>query len=199
MEKKRAKNLIEFIKSQENQENQNLSQILELVNNDSNQQQNKLIYYVNFTSFLRLIQEKQNNIINQLSSISQIDDSNIIKGKINLISSCRDNLKNLYELEHEKNIQFINQQNIDLAEQLDKINIANKDDFTDIIKNSGFFNIHNIKLIGSIIDFKLLSNNMVKDLQKRGMNFVGSTIIYAFMQAIGMVNDHLSDCFLCPK
>ncbi len=34
-----------------------------------------------------------------------------------------------------------------------------------------------------------------KDLKKRGFNFVGSTIIYAHMQAVGMVNDHLMDCF----
>ncbi len=35
-----------------------------------------------------------------------------------------------------------------------------------------------------------------KDLKKRGMNFVGSTIIYAYMQAVGMVNDHLTDCWI---
>ena len=40
-----------------------------------------------------------------------------------------------------------------------------------------------------------LSNNISKDLKKRGMNFVGSTIIYAYMQSIGMVNDHQMDCF----
>ncbi len=34
-----------------------------------------------------------------------------------------------------------------------------------------------------------------KSLQKRGFKFVGSTICYAFMQAVGMVNDHLTDCF----
>jgi len=36
---------------------------------------------------------------------------------------------------------------------------------------------------------------MSKDLRKRGFNFVGPTICYAFMQAVGMVNDHLVDCF----
>lgn len=41
-----------------------------------------------------------------------------------------------------------------------------------------------------------LSDKISKDLKKRGMNFVGSTIVYAFMQATGMVNDHTSDCFL---
>jgi DNA-3-methyladenine glycosylase I len=39
------------------------------------------------------------------------------------------------------------------------------------------------------------SDAMSKDLQKRGFTFVGSTICYAFMQAVGMVNDHTVDCF----
>ncbi|MEZ4704808.1 MAG: DNA-3-methyladenine glycosylase I [Bdellovibrionota bacterium] len=39
------------------------------------------------------------------------------------------------------------------------------------------------------------SDRMSKDLKKRGCSFVGSTICYAFMQATGMVNDHLVDCF----
>jgi len=40
-----------------------------------------------------------------------------------------------------------------------------------------------------------LSEKISRDMKKRGMNFVGPTIIYAFMQAIGMVNDHTNDCF----
>ncbi len=40
-----------------------------------------------------------------------------------------------------------------------------------------------------------LSDKLSKDLKKRGCNFVGSTICYAFMQAVGMVNDHTIDCF----
>lgn len=47
------------------------------------------------------------------------------------------------------------------------------------------------------------SRAMSKDLQQRGFRFVGPTICYAFMQAVGMVNDHLIDCFrhreLAPK
>jgi DNA-3-methyladenine glycosylase I len=39
------------------------------------------------------------------------------------------------------------------------------------------------------------SDAMSKDLKRRGFTFVGSTICYAFMQAVGMVNDHLVDCF----
>lgn len=42
------------------------------------------------------------------------------------------------------------------------------------------------------------SDAMSKDLKRRGFNFVGSTICYAFMQAVGMVNDHLTSCFRYP-
>lgn len=41
----------------------------------------------------------------------------------------------------------------------------------------------------------LISDQMSKDLKKRGFKFVGSTICYAFVQAVGMVNDHTTDCF----
>jgi len=43
------------------------------------------------------------------------------------------------------------------------------------------------------------SDAMSKDLKKRGFTFVGSTICYAFMQAVGMVNDHTVDCFRYGK
>jgi DNA-3-methyladenine glycosylase I len=39
------------------------------------------------------------------------------------------------------------------------------------------------------------SDALSKDLKRRGFNFVGSTVIYAYMQAVGMVNDHAADCF----
>ncbi len=41
----------------------------------------------------------------------------------------------------------------------------------------------------------VISDAMSKDLKKRGFTFVGTTICYAYMQATGMVNDHLTDCF----
>lgn len=43
-----------------------------------------------------------------------------------------------------------------------------------------------------------LSKEISKDLKKRGFSFVGPTIVYAFMQAVGMVNDHITSCF-CYK
>jgi DNA-3-methyladenine glycosylase I len=43
-----------------------------------------------------------------------------------------------------------------------------------------------------------LSDTISRDLVRRGFRFVGSTIIYAFLQAVGVVNDHTRGCFLCP-
>jgi len=45
----------------------------------------------------------------------------------------------------------------------------------------------------------LISEKISQDLKKRGFNFVGPTICYAFMQAIGMVNDHAIGCFMHGK
>ena len=44
-----------------------------------------------------------------------------------------------------------------------------------------------------------ISEKLSQDLKKRGFNFVGPTICYALMQAIGMVNDHTSNCYLYSK
>ncbi|MFC4992409.1 DNA-3-methyladenine glycosylase I [Rubritalea tangerina] len=41
-----------------------------------------------------------------------------------------------------------------------------------------------------------LAESISKDLKKRGFNFVGPTIIYAYMQSIGMIDDHTTDCFI---
>ena len=44
-----------------------------------------------------------------------------------------------------------------------------------------------------------ISEKLSQDLKKRGFNFVGPTICYALMQAVGMVNDHTSDCFMYQR
>lgn len=51
------------------------------------------------------------------------------------------------------------------------------------------------KSMGDVPSKTPTSDAMSKDLKRRGFRFVGSTICYAFMQAVGMVNDHLVDCF----
>jgi DNA-3-methyladenine glycosylase I len=43
------------------------------------------------------------------------------------------------------------------------------------------------------------SDALSRDLKKRGMTFVGTTIIYAYMQAVGLINDHAADCFRAVK
>ncbi|MFA8300431.1 MAG: DNA-3-methyladenine glycosylase I [Hyphomicrobiales bacterium] len=58
--------------------------------------------------------------------------------------------------------------------------------------------INNIKTLQDLPASTELSDKISKDLKKRGMNFVGSTIIYAFMQAVGLVDDHEVNC-ICRK
>ncbi len=54
---------------------------------------------------------------------------------------------------------------------------------------------NNWKTLREIPDKTELSEKISKDLKKRGFRFIGPTIVYAFMQAVGMVNDHIFDCF----
>jgi len=51
------------------------------------------------------------------------------------------------------------------------------------------------RALGEIPSSTPESNALNKDLKRRGFRFVGSTICYAFMQAVGMANDHVVDCF----
>lgn len=59
--------------------------------------------------------------------------------------------------------------------------------------------INNPKNMSKIPIFTPLSEKISKDLKKRGFSFIGKTIIYAFMQAVGMVDDHIADCFCKTK
>ena len=64
----------------------------------------------------------------------------------------------------------------------------------------GFVNykpiINNFKKLSDLPASTIISEKMSEDLRNRGFNFVGPTICYAFMQAVGMVNDHTIDCFM---
>lgn len=51
------------------------------------------------------------------------------------------------------------------------------------------------KILGEIPAYTQISTSMSKELKKRGFSFIGPTICYAFMQSIGMVNDHVINCF----
>jgi len=59
--------------------------------------------------------------------------------------------------------------------------------------------VNKLKHVGEVQAKTDISDAISKDLKKRGFNFVGSTIMYAFMQATGMVNDHLTTCFRYPE
>jgi len=79
--------------------------------------------------------------------------------------------------------------------------------FLKIQKEFGSFASYSWQFVGGrpiINEWKTLKNIPAKtcesdafsaDLKKRGFKFLGSTIIYAHMQAVGMVNDHMKDCF----
>ena len=85
--------------------------------------------------------------------------------------------------------------------------VVNAIAFLEVQKEFGSFNdyiwsfvngkpvVNKWKSIGEIPTNIELSSEISKDLKKRGFKFVGSTIIYAYMQATGMVNDHTIDCF----
>jgi len=85
--------------------------------------------------------------------------------------------------------------------------VANARQFLDVAATHGTFDQyiwqfvdgntiqHRFRSLGQIPATTRESDAMSKDLRSRGFRFVGSTICYAFMQAAGMVNDHVVDCF----
>lgn len=89
--------------------------------------------------------------------------------------------------------------------------IQNAKAFLQVQKEFGSFDayiwrfVNGRPIVNSWSDFKKIpprtaeSDAMSKDLKKRGFKFIGSTICYAFMQAVGMVNDHLVGCFRYRK
>ncbi len=86
--------------------------------------------------------------------------------------------------------------------------IINAQKFLEVKKEFGTFDkyiwqfvnhrpiINKFKSLKELPAFTDESDKMSKDLKKRGFKFVGSTICYAYMQACGMVNDHVTGCFL---
>src|SRR3989338_3081545 len=59
--------------------------------------------------------------------------------------------------------------------------------------------INKYKNLANIPSSTSLSDRLSKDLKNRGFSFAGSTICYAFLQSVGVVNDHLTDCFTRKK
>ena len=55
--------------------------------------------------------------------------------------------------------------------------------------------INSFQKLNEIPAYTDLSQKISKDLKQKGFRFVGPTVVYSYMQAIGMVNDHLESCF----
>jgi DNA-3-methyladenine glycosylase I len=55
--------------------------------------------------------------------------------------------------------------------------------------------VHHYEKMEDVPAKTVLSDNIARDLKKRGFSFVGSTIIYAYLQACGLVNDHITSCY----
>jgi DNA-3-methyladenine glycosylase I len=89
--------------------------------------------------------------------------------------------------------------------------IGNARAFLDIQKEYGSFDaflwsyvdgeplVRRPRSVAAVPAMSPLSDRLSKDLRKRGFRFVGSTICYAYLQAVGVVNDHLASCFKSPK
>jgi DNA-3-methyladenine glycosylase I len=100
-------------------------------------------------------------------------------------------------------------QNSEIVRNRLKVNatITNAQFFLDTQKEFGSFDAYIWRFVGGVPITNKWKNQaqvpsnttesdaMSKDLKKRGFKFIGTTICYAFMQAVGMVNDHTQDCF----
>ena len=109
--------------------------------------------------------------------------------------------------DNEKLAELLNNKNIIRNRMKIKATINNAKSFLKIVDKYGSFD----KFIWQFTDYKVIQNKwerhedipvkteisdlMSKELRSNGFKFVGSTICYAFMQATGMVNDHLTKCF----
>jgi len=128
----------------------------------------------------------------------------------------RENFRNAFDNFDYNKIAKYNEQNVEKLMNNEGI-IRNKRKIEAVIENAkallkvqkefGSFD----KYIWKFVNYKTIDNKfkelselpsktehseqMSKDLKKRGFKFIGPTICYAFMQAVGMVNDHMIDCF----
>jgi DNA-3-methyladenine glycosylase I len=128
----------------------------------------------------------------------------------------RENFKNAFDNFDYKKIALYNDkkiaellQNTGIIRNILKIKstISNAEAFIKIQTEYGSFSnyiwgfvdgkpiVNNWKMHSEVPATTLISDALSKDLKKRGFKFVGSTVIYAHMQATGMVNDHVVDCW----
>lgn len=117
-------------------------------------------------------------------------------------------VKKVAEFDENKIVEMLANKDIIRSEQKIRASIFNAKIFIQIQKEFGSFSNYIwgftenkvvVNTTGKIIVSNELSDKISKDLKKRGMKYVGTVIIYSYLQAIGVVNDHDKDCFLSPS
>lgn len=113
-------------------------------------------------------------------------------------------IKKIIKYDENKISELMNNAGIIRCKNKIKATINNAQIFTEIQKEYGSFSKYiwsftDNKIIknttGEIIISSPLSDKISKDLKKRGMKYVGTVIIYSYLQAIGIIDDHDKDCF----
>ena len=104
--------------------------------------------------------------------------------------------------DNEKIEKLLNNKNIIRNKLKINASINNSKIFKEIVKEYGTFYDYLKSFTHNTVIYEInkttndLSDKISKDLQKRGMKFVGSTIIYSYLQAIGMIYSHDKECFM---
>ena len=114
-------------------------------------------------------------------------------------------VENVANLDEKKIAKMLANKEIIRSEQKIRASILNAKIFMKIQKEFGSFSDYiwgftGHKVVynsdGKVIVSNELSDKISKDLKKRGMKYVGTVIVYSYLQAIGVVNDHDKECFL---
>ena len=112
------------------------------------------------------------------------------------------NYKKIKDYNEEKQKELMNNKNIIRNKRKISATIKNAKIFMEIQKEYNSFSNYLWHFTNNKIIYEIgkttsnLSDQISKDLKKRGMSFVGTTIIYSYLQAIGMINSHEENCYL---
>ena len=112
------------------------------------------------------------------------------------------NYKKIKDYNEEKQKELMNNKNIIRNKRKISATIKNAKIFMEIQKEYNSFSNYLWHFTNNKIIYEIgkttsnLSDQISKDLKKRGMSFVGTTIIYSYLQAIGMINSHEKNCYL---
>lgn len=117
------------------------------------------------------------------------------------------NYKKIAEYQEDKILELLQNEGIIRNKLKVRAAVSNAQAFMEVQKEYGSFSNYiwgfvdgkpiknNLKSLMDAPATTALSDKISKDLKKRGFKFMGSTVVYAHMQATGMVNDHLVNCF----